>query len=266
MGQVLCCCQKGHPTYGEISDEGEPSETLSLSLKLLLLGDSFVGKSSFFKRLLKNVFETQHKPTIGPDFVTKELKMVNSNIEGKISMLDVSIQIWDSAGKQRYRDLGSVFYRGSDIVVFMYDVNDEKSLLNIELWIKNFLKINNKNKTNSTDNSHKQTNDYMGYIIGNKIDCSPNMVKEGENTEITNENENENSIVSNLLKKYDWIKGHNTISCKNMSGNQSVQTVEKLITLYMKSIAFDTEIKKTDLNTSDSTNGEKSPLLEKYQR
>ena len=273
MGQILCCCSKEH----ELANTDEFSSTekqLSLHLKLLLLGDSNVGKTSLFKRLTKNTFEAKHKPTIGPDFVTRQFDM-SSNIEGDANGMDlgysnlkVSIQVWDTAGKQRYRDLGTIFYRGSNIVIFMYDLNRKRSIENLPSWMRKFESANSKvvNVSESSEtNKHGmkfEAETRIGYIIGNKCDCidtSNGMVTEGEN-----------ETISKLLKENDWIKGHYTISCKTMESNEIMKTIEKMIESYIREISACQDTKQATQNTSDNSNtskGEKTPLLlEKYQR
>ncbi|KAJ6413514.1 hypothetical protein OIU84_006334 [Salix udensis] len=83
-------------------------------LKVIVLGDSGVGKTSLMNQYVYKKFSQQYKATIGADFVTKELQ-----IDDKL----VTLQIWDTAGQERFQSLGSAFYRGADCCVLVYDVN-----------------------------------------------------------------------------------------------------------------------------------------------
>ncbi|CAN1235293.1 Ras-related protein Rab7 [Linum perenne] len=83
-------------------------------LKVIVLGDSGVGKTSLMNQYVHNKFSQQYKATIGADFVTKELQ-----IDDKL----VTLQIWDTAGQERFQSLGVAFYRGADCCVLVYDVN-----------------------------------------------------------------------------------------------------------------------------------------------
>ncbi|ONI01967.1 hypothetical protein PRUPE_6G169600 [Prunus persica] len=83
-------------------------------LKVIVLGDSGVGKTSLMNQYVYKKFHRQYKATIGADFVTKELQ-----IDDKL----VTLQVWDTAGQERFHSLGAAFYRGADCCVLVYDVN-----------------------------------------------------------------------------------------------------------------------------------------------
>ncbi|XP_048597491.1 ras-related protein RABG2 isoform X1 [Brassica napus] len=100
-------------------------------LKVIVLGDSGVGKTSLMNQYVYKKFNRQYKATIGADFVTKEL-----HIEDK----SVTLQIWDTAGQERFHSLGAAFYRGADCCVLVYDVNDLKSFETLNTWHSEFLK------------------------------------------------------------------------------------------------------------------------------
>ncbi|KAE8706833.1 Ras-related protein Rab7 [Hibiscus syriacus] len=86
-------------------------------LKVIVLGDSGVGKTSLMNQYIYNKFNQQYKATIGADFVTKELQ-----IDDKL----VTLQIWDTAGQERFQSLVSAFYRGTDCCVIVFDVKHTK--------------------------------------------------------------------------------------------------------------------------------------------
>jgi Ras-related protein Rab-7A len=99
-------------------------------LKVIILGDSGVGKTSLMNQYVHKRFSNQYKATIGADFLTKEVM-----IDDKL----VTLQIWDTAGQERFQSLGVAFYRGADSCVLVYDITDAKSFENLESWREEFL-------------------------------------------------------------------------------------------------------------------------------
>eukprot|EP00823_Brevimastigomonas_motovehiculus_P002024 TRINITY_DN1313_c0_g1_i1.p1 TRINITY_DN1313_c0_g1~~TRINITY_DN1313_c0_g1_i1.p1 ORF type:complete len:214 (-),score=19.01 TRINITY_DN1313_c0_g1_i1:54-695(-) len=99
-------------------------------LKVIILGDSGVGKTCLLNQYVHKKFSTQYKATIGADFLTKELM-----IDDKL----VTLQIWDTAGQERFQSLGVAFYRGADSCVLVYDITDQKSFDSLESWMDEFL-------------------------------------------------------------------------------------------------------------------------------
>jgi Ras-related protein Rab-7A len=120
-------------------------------LKVIILGDSGVGKTSLMNRYVKHEFSQQYRATIGADFLSKEIM-----IEDKL----VTLQIWDTAGQERFQSLGVAFYRGADCCVLVYDITNPKSLDSMENWREEFL-----NQTNPKD---PETFPFV--MLGNKLD------------------------------------------------------------------------------------------------
>ncbi|GKV32472.1 hypothetical protein SLEP1_g41076 [Rubroshorea leprosula] len=100
-------------------------------LKVIVLGDSGVGKTSLMNQYVHKKFSQQYKATIGADFVTKELQ-----IDDRL----VTLQVWDTAGQERFQSLGVSFYRGADCCVLVYDVNVMRSFDTLDNWHEEFLK------------------------------------------------------------------------------------------------------------------------------
>lgn len=99
-------------------------------LKVIILGDSSVGKTSLMNQFVHRKFVSQYKATIGADFLTKEI-MVDDRL--------VTMQIWDTAGQERFQSLGVAFYRGADCCVLVFDINRSKTFENLEHWKEEFL-------------------------------------------------------------------------------------------------------------------------------
>lgn len=99
-------------------------------LKVIILGDSGVGKTSLMNQYVNKRFSTAYKATIGADFLVKEV-MIGEKL--------VTLQIWDTAGQERFQSLGVAFYRGADSCVLVYDVTDAKTFTNLDSWMDEFL-------------------------------------------------------------------------------------------------------------------------------
>lgn len=95
--------------------------------KLVLIGDSGVGKSNLLSRFTKNEFNLESKSTIGVEFATRSL-----NIDGKV----LKAQIWDTAGQERYRAITSAYYRGAVGALLVYDVTRRVTFENVARWLK----------------------------------------------------------------------------------------------------------------------------------
>ncbi|KAK1393361.1 Ras-related protein YPT3 [Heracleum sosnowskyi] len=95
--------------------------------KLVLIGDSGVGKSNLLSRFTRNEFNLESKSTIGVEFATKTL-----NVDSKV----IKAQIWDTAGQERYRAITSAYYRGAVGALLVYDVTRNVTFENIERWLK----------------------------------------------------------------------------------------------------------------------------------
>lgn len=120
-------------------------------LKVIVLGDSGVGKTSLMNQYVHKKFSQQYKATIGADFVTKELQ-----IDDRL----VTLQIWDTAGQERFQSLGVAFYRGADCCVLVYDVNSLRSFETLDNWHDEFLK----------QASPSNPSSFPFILLGNKVD------------------------------------------------------------------------------------------------
>lgn len=122
-------------------------------LKVVLLGDGGVGKSSLMNRFVSNKFDSQSFHTIGVEFLNKDI-----TIDGKL----FTLQIWDTAGQERFKSLRTPFYRGADCCLLTFSVDDRQSLQNLSMWKKEFL-------------HYADIDDYDHFpfvVLGNKIDIS----------------------------------------------------------------------------------------------
>ncbi|XP_043819992.1 ras-related protein Rab-13 [Dromiciops gliroides] len=95
--------------------------------KLLLIGDSGVGKTCLIIRFAEDNFNSTYISTIGIDF-----KIRTVDIEGK----KIKLQVWDTAGQERFKTITTAYYRGAMGIILVYDITDEKSFENIQNWMK----------------------------------------------------------------------------------------------------------------------------------
>ncbi|KAH8924775.1 GTPase of the Ypt/Rab family [Atractiella rhizophila] len=95
--------------------------------KIVLIGDSGVGKSNLLSRFTRNEFNLDSKSTIGVEFATRSV-----SVEGKT----VKAQIWDTAGQERYRAITAAYYRGAVGALLIYDISKSSSFSNVLRWLK----------------------------------------------------------------------------------------------------------------------------------
>ncbi|KAL4310237.1 hypothetical protein GQ457_01G004170 [Hibiscus cannabinus] len=115
--------------------------------KLVLIGDSGVGKSNLLSRFARNEFNLESKSTIGVEFATRSIR-----VDDKV----VKAQIWDTAGQERYRAITSAYYRGAVGALLVYDVTRHITFENVERWLKEL--------RNHTDSN------IVIMLVGNKAD------------------------------------------------------------------------------------------------
>lgn len=95
--------------------------------KVVLIGDSGVGKSNLLSRFTRNEFMLESKSTIGVEFATRSIQ-----VDGKT----IKAQIWDTAGQERYRAITSAYYRGAVGALLVYDITKTVTFENVERWLK----------------------------------------------------------------------------------------------------------------------------------
>ena len=117
--------------------------------KLLILGDSFVGKTNMIKRFLNDEFDVNAKETVGVEFGSK-----NFILGPKKDV--VKAQLWDTAGQERYRSITKSYYQGAKGVLLVYDITQRSTFDTIENWLMDL-------RTNGDK-------DIFILLIGNKSD------------------------------------------------------------------------------------------------
>ena len=101
-------------------------KTSNIIFKILLLGDATVGKTSLIQRYINDEYSQTYITTIGIDKSRKTLNVNN---------VQVKLEIWDTAGQEKFRAINKQFYKGTDCVILTFDLNNKKSIININYWI-----------------------------------------------------------------------------------------------------------------------------------
>jgi small GTP-binding protein len=168
-----------------------------LLVKTILIGETGVGKSTFCHRFINNNFILNHESTIGVDFFIKLLE-----INGK----KYKLQIWDTAGQEKFRSIITSYFRNVNLAIIMIDINDENCLTHFKKW-------------NTMIDHYCQSDNLKKIILGNKIDlgikCNINDIYEiiGEipflqisvknNTNINQVSNSIYNLIENFTSNYD---------------------------------------------------------------
>lgn len=121
-----------------------------ISLKVVFLGDTSVGKSCLAVRFIKNEFFEFQEPTIGAAFLGKTINVNDKRYK---------FEIWDTAGQERYRSLAPMYYRGAKAAVIVYDITDEDTFKGAKTWVSEI---------------QKKSENCLILLVGNKVDLTMN--------------------------------------------------------------------------------------------
>ncbi|KAJ6246830.1 ras-related protein rab-5c [Anaeramoeba flamelloides] len=139
--------------------------TPSLRFKIVLLGESGVGKTSIVLRFTANRFHETMSPTIGASFLNESIQVEET---------EINLQIWDTAGQERYNSLTPLYYRGSHGALIVYDISDEQSFDRATFWV------------NQLQNQGGEKSKIM--LIGNKFDLNQKNVDSKMASEYADQN------------------------------------------------------------------------------
>ena len=183
--------------------------------KLLLIGNSAVGKSSLLLRFSDNIFNESFLPTIGVDFKIRTFDL---------SAKTVKLQIWDTAGQERFKTITSSYYKGAHGIILTYDITDKQSFKDIENWLTEVEKFANEN--------------VIKLLVGNKSDLeSSRQVKFEEGKEfadslgiqfIETSAKNSSNVEKAFFTLANEIKGRVQKVSDNNDNGKSKQAVKKL--------------------------------------
>ena len=153
-----------------------------VTLKILVLGDTCVGKTSLLLQYVEGFFPEVYMSTIGVEYKDKLIKVNETNI---------NLQIWDTCGQERYKSLTKSFMKGADGILFVYDISNKTSFEHIKDWMmesensnNNFKKIIVGNKIDLPEDKRKVAKEALNkYNIDKKIEGIEVSAKSGENVE-----------------------------------------------------------------------------------
>ena len=168
----------------------------SINYKFVLIGNSGAGKTSFFRKLSTGEFYEKNIATIGVEKKTFELNLDMLNDEGKTEKKSFVIGLFDTAGQEKFRAITHNYYKGTDGILLIYDIDDKSSFESIEMWIESI-----RQNMGSNDVSK-----YAMVLIGNKSDLIEEEIKERKVTE---------DEAKQICEKYDIIWG----------GEQSIRSI-----------------------------------------
>ena len=120
---------------------------VELNVKILIVGDTNVGKTSLLLQYTDNFYPLQHAATVGIEFKVKNITYKNYNVK---------LQIWDTAGQERFHSITNNFFRNADGILFVYDITNQKSFEGIKNWIQ--------------EAEEEVGDDFQKILIGNKSD------------------------------------------------------------------------------------------------
>ena len=207
--------------------------------KLLLIGNSSVGKSSLLFRFVENVWDDNFVPTIGVDFVIKKILIFNKFLLQKLKTLEVNgkkvkLQIWDTAGQERFKNITASYYRGGNGVLVVYDITDRDSFENLNSWLIEIEKNANKN--------------VYKLLIGNKCDLEDKRkVTYQEGKDFAESNgmkfiETSTKTASKVQEAFELLT--NEIIKANINKEKGMEKKDNAKTLHLSSGAQDISSKK----------------------
>jgi Ras-related protein Rab-11A len=120
--------------------------------KIIIVGDSGVGKTNLLKRFVQNTYDEDTKATVGVEFFSNSY-YINDKL--------IKIELWDTAGQERYKSITSAYYRGASGAIIVYDVTSKSSFKNVDKWFHEILEYASKN--------------IKILMIGNKTDLKENI-------------------------------------------------------------------------------------------
>lgn len=152
------------------------------ALKLLIIGESNVGKSSMILRFTEGEFHENMQSTVGMDYKTKQI-----TVDGNT----VKLAIWDTAGQERFRTLTPSYYRDGQGAILVYDVTDRLTFLKLETWLDEL-------------NTYCNRTDIVKMVVGNKIDLPNREVTTAEGLQFARRHQT--MYIESSAKTEDGIK------------------------------------------------------------
>ena len=199
--------------------ESEQENKYEYIFKIILIGSSGVGKSSLLQRYIQKVFNESYASTIGVDFFMKSINIGEKSIK---------LQLWDTAGTEKFRSITTGYYRGADAAFVVFDLSAKSSYNAVGEWIENYYKYKNPdseknvvligNKVDLVDKREVTKEEAEEYVKANNIFYFETSAKEGNNVE-----ECFNFIAEKLLEQYENKKDNEEVKRKDVIKNDQLK-------------------------------------------
>ena len=198
-----------------------------IEYKLILLGDTSVGKTCLFKKITTGVFLDKNVSTVGIDRRTIDMKC-EFDENGKKIEKNILISLTDTAGQERFKAITRSYYKGSDAAILIYDITDKKTFNHVKEWIESI--------QNSLGNLNN--NNYIIFLMGTKIDLVESQKKEREVEE---------EEAKNKCKEFK-IEWGGECSNKTFSEEKFKEIFKEYVQIIYKKIGFRKVVKQQSVN------------------
>ncbi len=187
-------------------------DNYDLIFKLVLIGDTGVGKTNILSRYINNEFSLATQSTVGVEFGSKIIKKNDKLIK---------LQIWDTAGQERYKSITSAYYKGSKGAFVVYDISRKSTFENVDRWIEE-LKANGSedvlimlvgNKSDLEDKREVQTEDVIKKAEQFKIAFCETSALDGKNIDHAFDN-----LINEIAKKVEKEKANEVKNLQDSKG------------------------------------------------
>ena len=159
------------------------------TIKVLLIGNSSVGKSCLLARYSEGDNSEEHKTTIGMDFKLRQLE-----VDGRI----MKLQIWDTAGQERFRTITRAYYRGASAIIIVYDVTNEKSFRDVHNWYEM-----------AKENASQEA---VMVLCANKVDMSEEVSEDGAAGSADRDRTPEEAVAEGALGEVEYSLPRRVVS------------------------------------------------------
>jgi small GTP-binding protein len=173
------------------------------TIKTLIIGDSGVGKSSILNQFVDLKYSDSYQCTIGVDY-----KTIYTNVSDK----SIKFLIWDTAGQERFKSVTKVYYRGAQVIIYVFDITDRISFENISMWIK---------ETDST-----APNNCIKVLVGNKCDYDCDYINDKTNLQPQKNLYNNKKRQVSIEEAEEYAKLNNFIGYYETSAKKNIN-IEK---------------------------------------
>ena len=212
--------------------------------KLILLGDTSVGKTCLFKKITTGIFIDKNVSTVGIDRRTIPIKC-DFDVEGEKITKKVIVNLTDTAGEERFKAITKSYYKGSDGAILLYDITEKKTFEHLKDWIESI-----KASTSNSDNDK-----YTIFILGTKID----LVESGKK-----EREVELEEAENKCKEFGLVWG-GECSNKDFSEEKFKEIFKEFIQIIYSKIGFKKFVSQSsvqlDINPKKNQNINNCPCI-----